>query len=123
MPTVDPIQSLIDQLRSGHAPLSEIRRLLHHPGAIVRVNAIVALISHAKNDRGSLKELIAAASNAENSVCLMGTISVAHVAVSCLLRVDTEEAVEAAKALLSNWPEPDRTDLTWYLKSEGLAID
>jgi hypothetical protein len=52
----------------------------------------------------------------------MGTISVAHVAVGCLLRVATSKAFEAAKALLRAWPEPDRTDLTWYLESEAAAV-
>jgi hypothetical protein len=104
-------------------PPSEVRSLLHHPSPLVRVNAIEALVGTARREEGLVEELIAAATNSMNNVPLMGTTSVAHVAVGCLLRVGTAKAVEAAQALLRAWPEPDRTDLTWYLKSENLELD
>jgi hypothetical protein len=101
-------------------PSNEVLGLLHHQSPLVRVNAFKALVAPARHNRKVLNELISASSDPVNRVPLMGTISVAHVAVGCLLRVGTAESLEAAKALMSAWPKSDRTDLTWYLKSEGL---
>jgi hypothetical protein len=123
MASVKGLQGLVDRVKSGAMPTAEVRALLHHQSPLVRANAIEALIRPARHDKGLLEELIAAASDPVNKVPLMGTISVAHVAVGYLLRVGTAEAVEAATVLLKQWPQPDRTDLTWYLKSEGLEID
>ena len=122
MASVKDLQGLVDRVKSGIMPTDEVRGLLHHQSHPVRANALEALVAPAQHDIGLLDELIAAASDPANRVPLMGTISVAHVAVGCLLRVGTAEALEAAKALWSAWPEPDRTDLTWYLKSEGLQV-
>jgi hypothetical protein len=52
----------------------------------------------------------------------MGVTSVKHLAVACLLRLHAAKATLAAKALLMRWPEPDRTDLIWFLKTDGLAV-
>jgi hypothetical protein len=120
MPSVPAQQALIDRLRSGNMPVSEVIGLLRDPAAVIRVNAVEALVVRARHDQKLLKELVAAASEPANGVRLMGTISVAHVAVGCLLRVGTDAANEAANNLLNAWPEPDRADLMWYLKSEGL---
>jgi hypothetical protein len=122
MTSVQNLQGLVDRVNSGMMPTDEVRGLLHHQSPLVRANALEALVAPAQHDRGLLDELIAAASDPANRVRLMGTISVAHVAVACLLRVGTAEALEAVKTLWSAWPEPDRTDLTWYLESEGLQV-
>jgi hypothetical protein len=60
------------------------------------------------------------ATSPANQVRPTGTISVAHVAVGCLFRVGSGHAAGLAKDLLAHWPEPDRSDLLWYLKSEDL---
>ena len=121
MASVKDLQGLVERLKSGTMLADEVRGLLHHKSPLVRANAIEALAGLARDDDRLVDELIAAASDPQNNVRLMGTISVAHVAVGCLLRVATAKALEAAKALLSEWPEPDRTDLIWYLGSEGLS--
>ncbi len=122
MASVKELQGLVDGLRSGSISTEQVRDLLHHPSPLVRANALEALVVPAKHDRRLMEEIAAAASDPANRVWLMGTISVAHVAVGCLVRVGTIDALEAAKALWSAWPEPNRTDLTWYLESEGLQV-
>jgi len=112
---------IVDALTKGTAPVSEIRVLFRHPAAVVRANALNALIPHAKIDGGLIEFFVAAAQNPINEVRLMGTISVAHVAVGCLNQIGTQPALVAATELLVTWPEPDRTDLRWYLHSEGHA--
>jgi len=123
MLSVKELQGLVDRIRGGSMPMAEIQGLLQHQSPLVRVNALEALVGAAQHDDGLLKELVAAARNPMNNVRLMGTTSVAHVAMACLFRVGTAAAVEAAKALISAWPELDRSDLIWYLKSESLSID
>lgn len=122
MASVKDLQRLVDRVKGGSMPTAEVRDLLGHQSPLIRVNACESLVDPARRDEGLLAELIAAASNPVNNVHLMGTITVAHVAVGCLVRVGTAKALAAAKALLRAWPEPDRTDLVWYLKSEGLEL-
>ena len=49
---------------------------------------------------------------------LMGTISVAHYGLTELLRANPSVAAGAILPLLADWPEPDRSDFFWYVKSE-----
>jgi hypothetical protein len=122
MASVKELQGLVDGLRSGRMDTEQMRDLLHQPSAVVRANALEARVVPAKHDRKLIEEMAAAASDPANRVRLMSTISVAHVAVGCLVRVGPIDALEAAKARGSAWPEANRTDLTWYLDSEGLQV-
>lgn len=122
MLSVKEIQRIVDRVKSGNLPTNEMRDLVHHQSPLVRANALESLVESAQHTGILLDDLIKAALDTTNSVRLMGTISVAHVAVSCLLRVGTPEALQAAHRLWISWPEPDRKDLTWYLESEGLQI-
>ena len=112
---------IIDALTKGTAPVSEIRVLFRHPAAVVRANALNALVPHARIDDWLIELVVAAAKSPINAIRLMGTISVAHVAISSLYQIGTQTALVAATELLVTWPEPDRTDLRWYLHSEGHA--
>jgi hypothetical protein len=96
--------------------------MLHHPSPVIRANAFEGLVTAARHDRMVLDKIITASSDPMNRSRLMGTISVAQVAVGCLLRVGNSESTEAAQALLRAWPDADRADLVWYLRSEGLQI-
>lgn len=118
---VTRLQKAIDHLRSGRASLRFILRSLSARPPLVRVNALNALVGHARRDAMLLDEFRMAATSTRNQLRLMGTISVAHVAVGCLLRAGDNEAAGIARGLIEAWPEPDRTDLLWYLKSEGLS--
>jgi hypothetical protein len=123
MTSVKELQAIVDRMRDRTMPIAQVRRMLHHESPLVRVNALEACVDAARNDQDLLEELRLAVSNPANKVRMMGTVSVAHIAVGCLLRVGTNEAVEAANALLQGWPEPDRSDLVRYLESEKLAVD
>lgn len=116
---VENIQGVVTALVRGETPLDAIRTHLRDPGAVVRANALNALIPHAKIDDGLIEVIVAAAKNPINEIRLMGTISVAHVAIGCLYQTGTTPAVGVATELLAAWPEPDRGDLLWFLRSEG----
>lgn len=113
-------QDLIRRLRAGEMPAEEILRLLRAGSILVRANAFEAIVPHARRDETLIHEIREAAIHPDNQVRLMGTISVAHVAVAALFRVGDEKADEAARRLIDAWPEPDRGDLLWWLRSEGL---
>ena len=122
MATAKELQNLVDRVRSGALPTGDVRDLLHHQSPLVRANALEALVAPARYDEAVLDQLIAAASDPVNKAPLMGTTSVAHVAVRCILSVGTDMALEAARALVNAWLEPNRGDLIWYLNSEGLEV-
>lgn len=115
------IQSLIDHLKDGKAPWAEVAALLDHPAAVVRANALEAVVQVAAREPGAIQTLVAAATDPKNSTRLMGTITLAHLAVACLLKVRTPQAVAAAGGLIQSWAGSDRKDLLWYLESEGLG--
>jgi hypothetical protein len=110
----------IHLLRSGEATVEEIRHLLHDKSIIVRANALEAIVSHCQRDEGLLDEICNAITPLGRQTRLLGNISMAHIAVGCLMKVGSDRAVGVARDLIASWPEPDRSDLLWYLKSEGL---
>jgi len=119
-----PVNLLIEQLESDQIPTRELHELLDHKSVLVRTNALEAMARHAQQDHAIADQftddLVVAARDPKNWSIVMGTIAVAHVAVACLLRVGTPKAVTAARQLIGEWPEPDRSDLLWFLKSEKL---
>ena len=100
--------------------LDQIRPYLHDAAAIVRVNAIEAMAAQSQSNEEVLLELLEVIVEPANSIRLMGTISVAHVGIASILRCSCEAAKQAVKRLVSDWPEPDRDDLLWYLESVGV---
>ncbi len=114
-------QSLIDRILTGATTFRELRELRQHPNALVRSNAIRALAPSPEVSE-AIEELVAAAEDSANATRLMGTIRVSHLAVESLFRLGTPEAFRVAETLLCEWPEPDRSDLLWYLRSEGHTV-
>jgi hypothetical protein len=121
--TIKDLQYLIERIRSGEMPSGELRRCLRHRSPLVRANALEASVASSRLDESLLQDLINSVAAPTNKVVLMGTISVAHIAVGCLFQIGTSAAVEAARGFLISWPEPDRSDLIWYLSSKGLGTE
>src|SRR5687767_13968040 len=115
-------QDLIDQIRSGQAPIAELRSLIRHPSALVRVNAIEMFAQKVNGDEQLLDDIRMAALADVNQACLMGTIRISHVAIRALLQVGSERAQTIANDLIERRPEPERSDLLSYLHSEGFAL-
>lgn len=113
-------QELIAKMGIKLLAFKETCGLVLHPSPVVRANALMHLIAHVDHTNSVEGILKLAAINPDNRVPLMGTISVAHVAVACLLRLGTHSATATANELLQAWPEPDRSDLIWYLRSEEI---
>ena len=113
-------QELVVKLGSKLLAFEETCGLVLHPSPVVRANALMHLIAHVDHTDSVEGIMNLAAINPDNRVPLMGTISVAHVAVACLLRLGTSSGSATANELLQSWPEPDRSDLIWYLRSEEI---
>lgn len=116
----DPLQATINALIDGALPLAEVARLLETGGLLVRANALHCLVALDAPQRERIALIVAAAKNPVNAGRLMGATTVAHEGIACLYRIGTPEAILAAEKLLSSWPEPDRGELLWYLRSEKL---
>jgi hypothetical protein len=54
---------------------------------------------------------------------VMGTISLSHIAFACLLEHGDDAVRDALLSRLSAWPEQDRGDLLWFLRSQDIAIE
>lgn len=120
--TTQNTQELIEFLIRGQPTRSEIHDLLNHPSPVVRANALNALVPVAQNDDTLVEAVITAVEDPANTLRLMGTISIRHLAMACLYRIGSPHAVNAATRLLAEWSEPDRDDLVWYLHAEGLTL-
>jgi len=120
--TIPRLQQLINEIKSRQLPLSKLREYLHHDSPLVRANAVEVFLEHVPADESLLDEVVAFAKSPDHTFRLMGTTSVAHVAVLGLMRSRLEQARLAGEKLVRTWPEPDRQDLIWFLKSEGIEL-
>ncbi len=118
-----PVQSIIDSITKGSLPAWQLRSYLENGGALVRINALLALMPFAKADPAFIKDFQRALEDPKNAFRLMGTVTIAHLVVGCLFQVRTPEAVQIAQRYLEELPEPDRSDLLWYLQSEKILVD
>lgn len=59
-------------------------------------------------------------SSAYRQTRVMGTISIAHVVFACLWYGSTTTLQHFLREILYSWPEPDRSDLVWFLQSQDL---
>jgi hypothetical protein len=97
---------------------------LQHNSPFIRANAAEMLAFRLSTNDALIDHLKAAAMDPANKEArLMGTISVAHYIIGCLLRTGLPAAHQLASSLIEKWDSPykhDRKDLLRYLKGEGL---
>jgi hypothetical protein len=101
----------------------QLNEMIHSDSFLQRVNAMNEIGYRLQNgfDAQKLKSLIAAIQETRNqSQVTLGTISVSHIGMSALAKVEDARAKAAFENLLKYWNESDRGDLLWYLESEGV---
>lgn len=102
----------------------ELMELLDSPSVIYRAHAVETLARRPGDDEAIGKRLLEVATKAKNrNDRLIGTVSIAHIAIASLLETGSHTMKENIKKLLDDWPEPDRSDLIWYLTNKNLSID
>lgn len=116
------LQTAIDAVRSRKLSSRQLREYLSHRSPLVRANAIEIFAEHLSEDESLLSEIVLFATNPEHSFVLMGATTVAHWAVLSMLRSSCVAAREAGRELLRDWSEPERQDLIWFLRSEGIHM-
>jgi len=103
---------------------AQLLKLLSSESKLSKGRALAALARRTKEDESLVNETVAAISDPANKETrIMGTISVSHIGVACLLDFGSSKTKELIKHLLKQWPEPDRSDLLWFLKSQSISID
>ncbi len=114
-------QTIVDRLKQPAVSRDEVLEYLRHDAAFVRVGAFEAAARLAEIDDTLISVISKEVRRKENALRLLGTVTVAQVAVGCLLRIGTTRAKQAAQELMDEWPSNELDDLNWYLKLEGLA--
>ena len=116
------VQAAIDRVRSPDCPAEELLATLRTGAPIVVANVLDQMGNTNVVPRAAaIEALEAAARDPRFAFRLMGTITLAHLAVKALMQLGGE-ARDRAQALMHTWPEPDRSDLLWFLRSEGIEL-
>jgi|SRR4051794_25235397 len=109
--------------RLEHLSAEALQEKLRNSGIIERVRAIAALARIYGHDAAVTDTLLQAIRDPINkSARAMGTISVAHIGIACLLRFGTVQGQQQIKRLIESWEEPDRSDLVWFIQSQKLTL-
>lgn len=113
--------TLIRYIRSPKVSDQELINYIRHRSILIRANALLALAERARI-RKELAEVISESARDPTNVAavLMGTVTVAHVAIGCLLRLGTPTSITEAEHIIYSYVGAAREDLIWYLRSEGL---
>ena len=99
-----------------------LRELLESGTTPERARATGALARRAARDDSLRPEVLEVLMGPDlRGMRLMG-ISIAHIGVACLYGAAPTALKSEVKALVDAWPEPDRSDLLWFLRSQGLTL-
>jgi hypothetical protein len=121
MKTKTNVDALAKELQGQTVGREKAIECLHHPAALVRVNAIWAIGRMAPEDPTLLVEIQRAFEDPLNQTPLLGGVKVAHIAVEALVRIGSVKSRALALALLEK-SGPDRDTIIWHLQSEGLKL-
>jgi hypothetical protein len=101
----------------------QLRQLLNKGTKPERARAMGAFARRASMDATLRDEALAAISDQTNrTLRVMGAISIAHIGVACLFYLGSADLPAQLCALIAQWPEPDRGDLLWFLRSQGIDL-
>jgi hypothetical protein len=90
-------------------------------GLLQRARALYELARRSGEDENLLGQVVFEISKPANkNIRTVGLVTVSYLGVAGLLESGTESTRIAAQELISNWLEPDRTDLIHFLESLSL---
>lgn len=118
------LQKIIDDLNNGQYSTAEMRCFLKSPAAVIRAKVLSVLPDHVKHmadDKGRndlINDIAATARDPINQISLFGFITVAFMAIGCLLQVGTPGARVIANQLIDALSDVEREDLERYLRNE-----
>jgi hypothetical protein len=101
----------------------ELFETLVRGGVPRRARAMAALARRASQAEGLADQVLEQIRSESNrSTRVMGTVSLSHIGFGCLWERGTIAVRAKLDEQFANWPEPDRTDLSWFLRSQGLTL-
>lgn len=101
----------------------KLLELIHNNSPLYRAHALTALIQRLGEDETLLNTIVENLTKPGNmNARLFGTISVSHIGIVSLLQTESQKANDVARHLVNHWPEPDRDDLLWFIKSESIPF-
>jgi hypothetical protein len=102
----------------------QLREAIGTGNAAERARAMGALARRAAGEPALHDEVIALIASVElRQLRCMGTVSVAHIGVACLAMAGSQDVRERLARVLREWPEPDRSDLLWFLESQEVQLE
>jgi hypothetical protein len=105
----------------NHLSVDALEEKLESQSIIVRARAIAALARYAAREESLVGHVLAALTLPQNlEGKITGTVSVSHIGFACLWAFGPQSARRSLQLLLDAWPEPDRSDLLWFLKAQGI---
>jgi len=104
-----------------HLLVDMIEDKLRNQPVIVRARAIAALARYTAREESLVDHVLAALTLLQNlEDKIVGTISVSYIGFACLWAFGPQTARTALQSLLDAWSEPDRSDLLWFLETQGI---
>jgi len=101
----------------------QLREALEKGGLVTRVHALAALARRSRRDQEALLLAINAVTDPRNSTARLLGYTVSHFGIACLWAFGPPVGREAIRHLLATWPEPDRSDLLYFMEGQDLPID
>ena len=102
-------------------PTEQLQQLCEKSSLDNKTRACAALARRVQQQPDLLPYLLTMIrSPANRQIRVMGTISLAHVGFASLWFKSTDSIKQIMQEVLSEWPEPDRSDLVWFLQSQRL---
>lgn len=111
--------------KAAQANDQELNEMLNSDSFLQRASSLYEFGSRIQDnfDKQKLESLRAAIEESRNrSTTIRGTITVAHVGMLALAKIEDTRVKKAFQSLLKDWEETDRSDLLWFLESEGVDI-
>lgn len=113
----EPLDPEIERIVSSQLGKDELLQLLDHQVLPFVASAIENLLKRFGHEENTVRMVESRLRSANWSRVIMGTITIAHWAVRCLRDCGHAMAADAASRAIDNWPDSDRADLGWFLKS------
>lgn len=107
----------VERILSSRLGKGELLALLDDQIIPLVALAIQDLLKRFGNEVNTVGEVESRLRSGSWSRVIMGTITIAHWAVRCLRDCGHAMAADAASRAIDNWPDSDRADLDWFLKS------
>ncbi len=108
---------ITNQIRGGGLSWEELSDYSRHSNMSVRGSAIYQISDQYGDENRTAFKLAELASGYDSMEPVMGTIRLGHICIKLLNAIDAPVSQQLYQELLSSWPDHDRDDLNWFVKT------